>query len=37
MEVRSLFVSGKLAVVVGWCSGIVIGTMAYIVLHGDLL
>jgi hypothetical protein len=37
MEVRWLFASGELAGLVGWCSGIAIVTMAYIVVDGDLL
>jgi hypothetical protein len=36
MEVRWLFVSGELAGLVGWCSGIAVATLAYIVVQGDI-
>ena len=36
MEVRSLFVSGEWAGLVGWCYSIAIATMAYILVQSDL-
>jgi len=37
MEVRSLYASGEYAGLVGWCSGIAIETMAYVVVEGEIL